>query len=246
MKKYLLPTLIGFIIVVTACKKSGTQGEPGVVANAVTGKVTDSKGNPLANVEVTVENQMTGNHNTRTVLTSQNGTYKIELTSVGIFQASAYIKKNYNGVEYHMPLHPDNNELFNKEGAVRNFVWKLSGAMPDNTGFYGGTCELSPDIYIVPIEDFEKVEFTLTPVGPIIDGSNGTVIKINPVRVSSYFVIRDIPIGRYFATAAYGQGTNKISLQLKKRDSNDPYALSAIINFPGSISDPIAALSYKK
>jgi len=246
MKYYVLPALFGFIILTTACKKSGEQEGTGAQPNALTGKVTDSKGNPLANVEVTVENQMTGNHNTRSVLTNTDGTYKIELNSVGIYQASAYIKKNYNGVEYYLPLHPDNTDLFNKEGAVRNFVWKLSGRIPNEAGYYGGSCEISPDINEIPIEDLQNVEFTLTPIGPIIDGSAGGVIKINPVRVSSYFVIRDIPIGRYSATAVYKQGASNKTLQLKRRDSNDAYGASAIINFPGSISDPVAALSYKR
>lgn len=245
MKNYFLIGLVMLSVVTTSCKKQTTKTEVESQINAVTGKVTDRQGKPLANVEVTVENQMTGNHNTRTVLTNLSGLYKLELNSVGIYQASAYIKKIYNGVEYNLALHPDNTSLFSREGAIRNFVWKLTGEMPGGAGFYGGSCEISPDIEIIEIEDLENVEFTLTPVGPIIDGSNGAVVKINPVRVSSYSVIRDIPIGRYSATAVYKKSSINKNLLLKKRDSNNPYSLSAIIDFPGNIADPIAALSYR-
>lgn len=245
MKNYFLAVLFVLIAVAPACKKPIKELVEEVRSDAVTGKVTDSQGNPLANIEVTVENQLTGNHNTKTVLTNQSGLYKIDLNSVGIYQASAYIKKSYNGIEYHIALHPDNTASFSREGAIRNFVWKLSGEMPDNLGFYGRSIEISPDVNQVEIEDLQNVEFTLTPIGPIIDGSNGALVKIHPVRVSSYYVIQDIPIGRYAATAIYMQGSVKKILLLKNRDSANPYSSNAIINFPGNISDPIAALSYK-
>lgn len=213
-----------------------------------TGKVTNSAGNPMEGVEITVENTLIGDHIHGTTFTDNQGFYKIKVTQIGTFHTSAYATKTLNGKQYKLALHPDNDEPFGNEGGLRNFKWTLTGQKPTTTeGFYGATIELSnePGFYI----DEEKIEFTLTPVGTLIDGSEGSVLRLKSglPQTATYGYLVDIPLGKYRVTAIYKNGTINIPLKLKKRDSDQAYADNTIVEFEQAISTgtPTAGLSYK-
>lgn len=179
------------------------------------GKVTDTEGNPLSGVEIVIDNTYLYNSN-YVGTTDADGNYKIKL-GFGTFFAYAELKKTYNGKQYKIELHPDNNEGFTQDGAVRNFQWKITGKKPDtSSGYYGGTIEINKGIGS-SIYDPENIEFTLTPEGQLIDGSEGSIIKMKPgqPRTDSYSKLPDIPIGKYKITAVYKDSAGDIPLKLK-------------------------------
>lgn len=229
MKKNLFLHLIVWIIILMSCKKEGNTAAP--ESGYATGSVVDTKGNPLSDVEVTIENTLVGTYNSFVGKTDANGNYKIKISKVGTYHANAYLVKNYNGKNYRLPLHPDNDNVFSNEGAVRNFKWKLSGPMPED-GYYGSYIELNGAL-LLDIDE-QSIEYTLTPVGKLIDGSDGEVLKLHTGQpnTSSYGKLTDIPIGRYTLTAVYVKNGNRQPLRLKYTLGSGGYQSSLTIDFP--------------
>lgn len=128
------------------------------------------------------------------------GHYSIALPrdQIGTWRAGGRFKTKYNGEWYDLGLAADNDAAFATDaGAVRNFTLKISGERPGG-GYYGGTVwpyfsSRSGNF------DIERVEYTLTPIGPLIDGSAGQPLKLMPDEQPTV----DVPIGRYKVTARY-------------------------------------------
>lgn len=163
----------------------------------VTGTVKDGSGKPLEGTHIIIDHSIFFNSNI-TALTNNQGNYAIKVPT-GSWYAFAKREVAYHGKMYSFYLHPDNPAGFGGEGAVRNFVWKLTGTMPEPlSGHYGGliTIDNRPGVYI----EASKIDFVLTPTGPLIDGSQGEVIRVN---AEDAHAINDIPIGRYHLTATY-------------------------------------------
>lgn len=199
--KTMTSLLIFFLIiqVFTNCSKvQPDEHGDGPKAGFLTGSVKDQAGNPLDGVRILLDHSIFFNSNISGV-TNSRGTYSIEVPT-GSWYAFAIRQVAYQGKTYSFYLHPDNPAGFGGEGAVRNFVWKLSGSMPQPlSGHYGGlvTIDNLPGVYI----EESAIDFTLTPVGPLIDGSMGEVIRC---RADDGYQIKDIPMGRYRLTATYG------------------------------------------
>lgn len=225
--------LLAACLSATACKKSGSAGPGEEQKGYTTGTVTDTKGSPMAGIEVVVENTLLGNHRYGAAVTDDKGQYRIPLSQVGTFHASAYVLKTFNGKQYRLPLHPNNDAAFGNEGAVRNFQWKLSGPRPEQMqGFYGARADIANDIGL-PIDDPENIEFTLTPVGKLIDGSDGIVLKLKcgAPMTPYYNALADIPLGRYSATAVYLHDNQRVPLKLRVTDSNGLYKPAMTVDF---------------
>jgi len=233
MKTIVLLTML-FLFLCTSCQESeelNTTEEPEV--GYVTGKVTDALGNNLQGVKIYVDNTIFYNSGISTT-SNANGIYKIK-TPQGSWKVYAEMERIFNGTTYKIYLDPNTFDSFpGDEGAIRNFVWRLTGEKPFNPGsFYGGLVKLykDPDC---DIYDMQNIEFTFTPVGPLIDGTQGSVIvrKCGLPNTDFYSLIHDIPIGRYKITAKY-LATNQ---QLKLRNDyilNQPYELAPVIDFFG-------------
>jgi hypothetical protein len=176
----------------------------------VSGKVTDAQGNPLEGVKIIIDHGLFFNTNLVTS-TGADGRYRIRVPN-GAWFAFAQISKTYNGNNYTFYLKPDNSDSFGGEGAVRNFVWVLTGkrGKPMADGFIGGTVTFDENPRSRPVADTDDIEFTLTPVGALIDGSTGKVLKLRGQNNDRR--LRDIPVGRYDITATY-QGD---ALRLRK------------------------------
>lgn len=191
-------------VALAGCTKNDDIGEPGAEKGYATGKVTDTKGDPIAGAEVLLDNAVY--HNSYlTGTTNENGTYKIRVEP-GAWNTYASFKKEYNGRVYPIELHPDDFHPINEEGAVRNFTWKLEGRYNDDYSFYGGYIGYTYNVGLENDEFYENVEnikLTLTPSGPLIDGSEGQTLHLE--YGDHYWVeegkIEDIPIGRYIVTA---------------------------------------------
>ncbi|GEM_PF-634167 len=203
----------------------------------LTGVVRNFAGRPLSGAKVIADHSIFFNSNLSTT-TGADGNYAIRL-SVGSWYAFAQHQANYNGKAYTLWLHPDDSSGFGGEGAVRNFTWKLAGVMPEPlSGHYGGlvTFDHYPGVYI---ED-DQIEFTFRPVGPLIDGSAGTVLTL---RAADGYRIKDVPIGRYDVSATY-QGSR---LLLRTWNSEEAFVSSYRLDFEPQIPaqcDNCAMLEY--
>ncbi|MCF0052949.1 carboxypeptidase-like regulatory domain-containing protein [Dyadobacter sp. LJ53] len=223
--------------------------EAGLEEGYATGKVTNTDGSPMQGVKVVVDNTMI--HASYSIGSSdENGNYKIQLPKVGTFMASAHIVKKYNGREYEFDLDPDVYEAFSIDGAVRNFQWKLTGRRPiEAQGYYGVTIEVNKDV-MSAVYDSENIEFTLVPVGNLIDGSKGKTLKMKHGKpyTNDYGRLVDIPLGRYMMTAYYNGEAGEIPLKLRKHFSEDEYTDELTIDFePHTMwGNNIAFISYSE
>ncbi|RRB07896.1 carboxypeptidase regulatory-like domain-containing protein [Larkinella rosea] len=203
--------LMGCLTSMTSCKSNSpgpeaenpggsSQGKSGYLL----GKVTDPQGNPLPRATVYTENDVFKGRGVETS-SSSDGTYKIQLVKdLGQWNVRGYILKQYNGKVYKIQLDPENPDSFTEdEKPVRNFQWKLTGHIPDLSLdlYYGGTMELFRDPNVINLNDTENIEFTLKPVGTLIDGSTGKTLKVQAKKRA--YAIKDIPLGRYSVTAIY-------------------------------------------
>jgi hypothetical protein len=183
----------------------------------VQGRVTDAKGNPIAGVRVVVENTVF--HASYTYgITNADGYYKATVPH-GSWHVTAQLQREFLGKTYRFELHPDTDDDFaGTKGAIRNFTWKLSGAKPRNAGYYGSSIA----VYSQPGSAFamDEIELTLTPDGPLADGSKGNVITSKLADIGGgEDGIRDIPIGKYIITAI-NVATGK-RLQVRQRNKGD-------------------------
>ena len=101
---------------------------------------------------------------------------------------------------------PNGEDSFSaRAGVVRNFHWQLTGELPDQTrdnAYFGAEVRVMNGSWegTHPLTRDSMVEVTLTPDGPLIDGSAGKTI----VRKVSYDdgFLYDLPVGHYRVTAA--------------------------------------------
>lgn len=203
------------MIMLLACTKSteDTDGS-GAEKGYATGKVTDTQGKPIEGARILLDNTIlyaSYIHGT----TDKNGLYKIK-AQPGSWRTFAYVDKTYNGQKYTIELFPDETDVFNEEGAVRHFTWKLEGTMPwEAGGYYGGTVMLTHDIGFY--EDEENIKLTLTPDGPLIDGTNGRTLTLGygDDKWEHRNELWDIPIGRYKVTAKLDKDGKTIPLKIE-------------------------------
>ncbi len=216
MRKHIKIIAMGVLILFTtsSCSKSKKGSEPEAEKGYAIGKVTDLQGKPISGVEILLENSVLYASYIKGS-TKVDGTYKIKIQP-GAWYAHAYLKRSYNGKTYKLELHTDNAESFNEDGTVANFVWKLEGRIPRNDyGYYGGFIQLSSDIGFY--DDFEDIELTLTPSGPLIDGSAGKTLKL---RLGDHYwvdryQIEDVPIGRYSLKATSNKDNKERPLKIQ-------------------------------
>ena len=132
--------------------------------------------------------------------TGKDGTYRVEVTK-GSWHVTATISRDYNGHKYRIDLHPKAAEDFGgADGGVRDFVWALTGDRPDGLGGYGEKV-----VAYAPLGDFtfepRDVELTLTPAGPLVNGSKGRALTGKLVHTPDGDAVKDVPLGRYTITA---------------------------------------------
>jgi len=182
----------------------------------VKGYVRTKDGKPVQGAEVFADNTQYYNNNTIGV-TDANGFYRIELPREGAtYNMTADVNTEFNGKPFTFHLESDLNQAFSgKDGAVRNFTMK---------SLTGQIFVYSWVTWAIGQPDFkiEDLEVTLTPVGKLMDGSEGTKIvkKIGPV--DGGLGIGDIPLGKYKATARW------------LPEGHDPYEMEIRLNYIGT------------
>jgi hypothetical protein len=230
MKKLVIKALCFYcLFTISACEKDEENKPKAEETGFIKGVVTDTQGRPMAGAEITIDNTLFYNSNLITT-TDSKGEYKVKLSGSFTWKGYGQIQKSYNEKIYTLDLHPQNPEGFTSEGGVRNFQWQLKGKRPgsESTGYYGGTITFDnfPGVYEV---DRKAIEFTLTPVGPLIDGSAGQTLKI---KSSDGFNLYDVPIGRYTLSASF----NGSALKLRRWNTTDAFVTSLQVDFQPQIA----------
>lgn len=239
--KYFVTLSLSFVL--AACGQTSTPGTPsvpsgpgdvgGVEPYVMKGYVTNGQGAPLEGIEVFADNTLLYDSNILGV-TDANGYYRLELPAVATtWNAGAYVRPSFEGQTYEFDLVPDNENVFaGVDGAIRNFTWKVSGTRPDGTSYYGSFVYVYGD-YTTANFNVDDVELTLTPEGPLIDGSTGEAV----VRQPEGGQIVDVPIGRYTISGRYVDASGaEREVLLADRDGDGSFQSSLSASF---VNDPI-------
>lgn len=217
-------------------RAAGAPTPPGNVARptpyVMSGVVRNSAGQPVAGAKVFADNTLYHNMNALGTTDAQ-GRYRIELPrELGTWRPGAYVQREYGGETWKLRLYAHDETAFAADaGAVRDFTWRLTGKADD--GFIGGTVWIHPQFGGVDY-DTNDVELTLTPDGPLIDGSVGMPITW---RLGDDYTREDVPMGRYVLTAVHiGAGGARRAMRVKSSydGNNSNYAPSVTALFHNS------------
>lgn len=185
------------------------------------GMVKDGSGKPIAGAKIIVQASAAGGFRTSvTGRTNAQGIYNIPLP-VGVCEVvNADCQVTYHGQTYLLPLHPMDGELDNfpsSAGHIENFVLRTSGATSlDSSSSYGGTIRLICQTGIKG----GIVEVTLTPDGPMLDGSKGKTLVFrfpsSDSQAGSEHFLKGIPIGRYTLKSRVYDSGDALPLRAKE------------------------------
>jgi hypothetical protein len=192
-------------VTLAACGACSNRGETNPstpstsTAYTMRGTVMNADGQPLPGAEVWADNTLSYNMNALGTADAQ-GRYSISLPrdALGTWRAGGKLHKQYNAQWYDVSLEVNDESAFSADtGAVRNFTLKISGERPGG-GYYGGVIWPDAD-YGNGDFDIGQVELTLTPDGPLLDGSAGAVLK----RTMDGNSVANVPLGKYTVSARY-------------------------------------------
>jgi hypothetical protein len=176
----------------------------------VIGTTVDTAGLPLPGARIWVETELyTGTPGLG--VSDPEGRYRVErLIAQYVYTAYAWTEVDYRGRAWCLrlaPLTPPADAAFpGATGAVRDFRWRIAGPMEDtwaapgeDGAYWGATARLFPDFADGAYD--RVVELTLTPDGPLVDGTTGSTI-VRAVDLATTPFALDIPLGAYVVTAA--------------------------------------------
>ncbi|MFT3701228.1 MAG: carboxypeptidase-like regulatory domain-containing protein [Agriterribacter sp.] len=192
-----------------ACsKQNNDNGIPSgtvVTKGVVSGRVTDVKNLPVKEARITIEHTV-WNSSYLFSSSDNDGTYRVSLPDdpAGDWTAKAQLIKTAYGQTYKFDLEPDKNDVFTKaSGAVRNFIWKLTGSRAGSVDYYGAHVDLYPfggDV------DMTKVILLFTPFpgeANYIDGTPFSSFERPVEDIGGIFMVKDVPIGKYTVKLVY-------------------------------------------
>ena len=204
----------------------------------VQGQALDTRGRPLTGVQIWIKPVVTTG--VAEAITDEKGRYQVPgLPPVG-YRAYAWLQVPYKGKTFCYRLASatmgDYNPFVPNGSLTRNFSWQLSGRIPDqepysDLGYFGGSLPLMAGFGQERwATQNDEIELTLTPTGPLIDGSAGKVLKRTaPARGMAL----DVPIGTYRVQATFiAASGRREALQVSAADEN--YAPEATVNFTTS------------
>jgi len=181
------------------------------------GTVTNSAGQPLAGAVVNADWQLSDDYSIDGT-TDANGAYRIALDPPqSSWHMNAMYSTTWNGVAYGFDLDPvDDTPFVGTDGGVRDFVWRLTGPTPEGDTSYGGTVYVYVDFSGAVSIDPQYVHLTLTPDGPLVDGSTGAVVTATGDQ------IQDVAVGRYLVNATYQEpGAREVDLVVRVRNEGE-------------------------
>jgi hypothetical protein len=209
------------------------------------GYVKNSAGKPLVGAKVMALSSAVGGFGSGTTgETNEQGYYEIKLPyGVARYWCAGYAV-TYHGVRIANTLHPADGKMSDfdtKQGAVKNWVFLPYGIVDEASvsdspkysgGYYGAsftvgywTDDTNPNRPHQPgnIAIGDTVEVTLTPQGPLIDGSTGRTIILRNKATSAYsgFQVNNVPVGRYTISAKLIHDGQTENLRLKENIRRD-------------------------
>ncbi|GGT33711.1 hypothetical protein GCM10010176_092810 [Nonomuraea spiralis] len=178
----------------------------------VQGRVVNSAGQPVEGAKVVVKDRRYYNSDI-VLLSDRDGVYRSRLPrEPSSWVVSASVTRQFHGKQYTFDLEPSSTASFRASaGGVRNFTWRVTGRRPGADGrYYGGLVATNLWFENLPENvDQDNVRLTMTPVGPLIDGSKGKVVSgRKPVYTDSGWAVVDVPLGRYRISATYRSATS--------------------------------------
>lgn len=203
------------------------------------GYVKDAKGRPLKGAYVMINPPATfGSAYTKrsvSARTDASGLYELPVPTGGCTVWCAGYAVDYHGVRLALPLHPADGELDSiprDRGDVENFVLLPYGIASPSTvsenpvysgAYYGAAFTVSysareaSDTFS-PADWLtlgSEIEITLTPDGPLLDGSAGRPLVIRKkLTGGSYFQVNNVPIGRYKIRATLKENGKTLPVRL--------------------------------
>lgn len=186
-----------------------------------TGVVVDSRGKPInipgAKVSVALYGQVgIGDRHTASPVIGPDGLYDAPLQE-GKYTAEAWVELAFEGHQYRLFLDPLEGEKARKfvseasDGVVNHFRWKIYGLRPgatniaDPTSSYGGQLRIA----VKPVDrreasppDDAELSITISPVGPMIDGSEAKPLtqSCTIAQLKAVGAWLDIPLGKWSAS----------------------------------------------
>jgi hypothetical protein len=161
------------------------------------GTVKNAAGAPLEGVRVYAYNTALWSSYVVTV-TDGEGHYRLELDPdiTTTYEPEALLQMRWNGADFVLPMHPDNpNPFAHSSGAVRHFTWQLQGDRGSGD-YYGARIDVTPQDMEWNLMD--RVELDFEPIGPRIDGSEGTAFTLRMIEGLTH---QDVPVGQYRVSA---------------------------------------------
>ncbi|MFC5449197.1 stalk domain-containing protein [Paenibacillus aestuarii] len=193
----------------------------------VKGYLLNGLGDPIPDVIINADNLLLYDSNMQAV-TDENGFYRIELAQVpATWRMNTRFSLDYNGKTLDIWLPADGDKPFaGSTGAIRNFTLKD----------IVGKIEIHPDFWSFPDSmpqfDTTDVEITLTPVGPLFDGSAGqTITRRAAALETGGHGLDKIPLGRYKMSARWMPEGHEPMPMLVKVTGTNKFAQSVEFDF---------------
>ncbi len=222
MKKQQLTAFLFFLmsLSLTSCIGEGGPMDPDrSKPYTISGVVKDVSGNPIRGARIRVENP-NGNNIHYTATTNDAGRYSITVSAIGGYKIYAWKESVFEDQVYQIRLGMDKESDYDAfsvppSGTTKNFVWKLSGRIPDRvaskengTGYFGGTVKfINYNSFTGEMPAGTEVTVLFTPVtgARFLDGTSAegkTVEKKFTVvsGVGQAYYLNDIPATKYKIT----------------------------------------------
>lgn len=237
----------------------------------VTGTAFDTLGEPMqgAFVSITGTTFEQGQRTEFETVTGADGTYAVRVPD-GRYQAKAWIDRNFAGQMFSRLLHPvtgsPNFEVDSTVGGNIDFQWRLTGLTAYSTppgsepsDFHGAAIDLSycglPATAYCTVEGTgvpatpiapggSTVTITLTPTGPLIDGSEGRVLEWRFVMTEQD---PDYPYGGAAIPGYENGGGGRLTLSQDWQYHSDylldiplgSYRMTATVTLPDGTTQPL-------
>jgi Carboxypeptidase regulatory-like domain len=207
----------------------------------VSGIVLDTKGQPLEGATVRLRQDFVSG--TTVVTTGPDGRYKASSSvqnAAASYKIEAYKQVDYNGQticpRLAMPDPNDYTSFTLDKGAERNFQWQLTGKIGNYDTFFGARIDLWNSYSFS--DTTRAVELTLTPTGPLLDGSEGSVIVQEvPLGDGDDDALFDIPIGTYTLQAVLiGHDDSRTPINVATIDNIESYTPEVAIEWQSNDS----------
>ena len=208
------------------------------------GRVVDAGGRPLENAEVSITQVfaeaglVTWGRYSHGSFPVRGGRYEVELPA-GAIRVTAYALIDYEGQSHRIELQPLDGQdaratLPSGPGIVRDFVLLTSGLRAGHQPDQWGTSNIGGALSIEPWSGrpYVHADVTLTPMGPMMDGSPGRVIRQSGQIV---FQIKDIPLGKYHVSVTING--RPVAFELRDSD-NTSYGRGPLVFQPDDAGTP--------